>query len=135
MRHGAGVLIVGLLVATGCLAQGVQGVYYVLMETDPYDGNGDGLQDGIVVYLLFRNRQLEPVVFYEGKGTAHIWVYQEGNLVGEEVASFDSSEIVGKSQGGIVVKTAAKGLGTVTARVNIEGRGEFTAEKRDVVLG
>jgi hypothetical protein len=135
MRHDVMVLILGLCVVTGCLGQGVRGVYYVLVETEPYDGNGDGLQDGIIVFLLFRDRELEPVVFYQAEGTAHIWVYQEGEIVGEEEVSFDSSEMVGESEGGILVKTSGKGLGTVKISVSIKGRGEFTAEKRDVVLG
>jgi hypothetical protein len=135
MRHTVMVLLVGLCVVLGCLIQGVRGVYYVLVETAPYDGNGDGLQDGIIVFLLFRDRELEPIVFYQADGTAHIWVYQDGETVGEEEVSFDSSEMVGESEGGILVKTSGEGLGTVRVSVHIKGRGEFTAEKRDVVLG
>jgi hypothetical protein len=135
MRHDVMVLLVGLCVVLGCLSQGVRGVYYVLVETEPYDGNGDGLQDGILVFLLFRDRELEPVVFYQADGTAHIWVYQNGEVVGEKEVSFDSSEMVGESEGGILVKTSGKELGTVRVSVHIKGRGDFTAEKRDVALG
>ncbi|MBU6999198.1 MAG: hypothetical protein HXS51_00405 [Theionarchaea archaeon] len=135
MRNHTVMLLLGLCVVAGCLAQGVLGVYYVMVETESYDANEDGEQDGIIVFILFKDRELEPVVFYEAEGTAHIWVYQEGMVVGEEEVWFDSSEMVGKSEGGIPVRTSGKGLGTVTVKVSIERRGEFTAEKRDVIVG
>lgn len=130
MKRFAFILI---LCCMGC--QGISGVYHVTMKTEPYDGNGDGVQDGITIFLMFRDRELEPVSFYDAECTAVIRVYGDGVLYEKEVF-FDSSELVGKAGGGIVILSEEVGIeyGDVLVVVTIKGRGEFRCEKKKVRL-
>lgn len=125
-------LCVLVLLVVGCLEQGVRGVYYVMVETEPFDKDGDGIQDGITVFLVFRNRELEPVSFYDAECRVVLRVYGNGVVYEREVL-FDSSELAGR-QGGIVVLSEDLGVeyGDIAVVVTIEGRGEFHAEKRGV---
>lgn len=126
MRVLCGVLLV--LMGAGCVYQGVTNVYYVTIETEPLDANNDGFSDGVTVYLLFKDRNFEPVHFYDAECTAVITV----NGYTKEV-HFESSEIVGRPGGGIPVVLDCE-QGDISVVVVIEGRGEFHAEKKDVTF-
>lgn len=129
------ILIVVLLV-TGCFYQGVQSVYYVTVETEAIDEDGDGVQDGVSVFLVFKDREFEPVSFYDAECRATIKVYKGDKMVYEEVVLFDSSEMVGRAGGGIVIDSEeVSGTGDIRILVVIEGRGEFRSEKKDVDFG
>ncbi len=127
--------VVVLCLLVGCLSQGVRGVYYVTVETEPLDDNGDGIGDGITIFLVFRGRDLEPVSFSDAECVATVRVYGENGLMYEKVVSFDSSALVGKG-GGIVIlgEDVQEDYGDVKVVVTIEGRGEFRSEKKHVRL-
>ncbi len=123
------ILVLVVCGIVGCFQQGVKGVYYVSVETESLDVDGDGIQDGITVFLVFRNRNFEEVSFYDAECTAKIRVYGEG-LVYEKEVSFDSS-------GGsfeILSEEAGMEYGDISVVVRIEGRGEFRSEKKNVRL-
>lgn len=127
-----------VFLVAGCFYQGVKGVYYVTMETEPLDVDGDGIQDGVTVFLLFRDRDFSVVSFYDAECTAVVRVYDEDGLVFEKEVSFDSSVLVGEAGGGIpvVVPEDENGsmYGDITVVVIIGGRGEFRTEKKNVRL-
>lgn len=128
--------VVVLCLLVGCLSQGVRGVYYVSVETEPLDENGDGIGDGITIFLVFRDRDLEPVSFSDAECVATVRVYGGNGLMCEKVVSFDSSALVGKEGGGIVIvgEEVQENYGDVKVVVTIEGRGEFRSEKKHVRL-
>jgi len=134
MKRFAWILV---LCVAGCFYQGVKGVYYVTMETESLDADGDGVQDGITVFLVFRDRDFNVVSFYDAECRAVVRVYDDHGLVCEKEVSFDSSELVGKAGGGIpvVVSNGDNKYGDITVVVYIEGRGEFHTEKKNVKLG
>lgn len=121
-----------VVLVMGCLEQGVRGVYYVTVETEPY--YEEGAQEGVMVFLVFRDRDLEPVSFYDAACRVVVKVSSDGMMYEKEVL-VDSSGLVGR-QGGIVIKGEDVGVayGDVVVVVVIEGRGEFHAEKKDVKL-
>ncbi|KYK37044.1 MAG: hypothetical protein HXS48_09330 [Theionarchaea archaeon] len=125
-------LCVLVLLVVGCFEQGVRGVYYVMVETEPFDKDEDGIQEGIMIFLVFRDRELEPVSFYDAECRVVVRVYGDGMVYEKEVL-FDSSGLVGR-QGGIVVLSEDVGVeyGDIVVVVTIEGRGEFHAEKKGV---
>ena len=122
-----------IVCVVGCLHQGVGGVYYVTVETEQYDENGDGVLEGVVVFLMFKDRELEPVVFYDAECKVVLSVYSGGGLIYEKEVFFDSSELVGR-RGGILVTGEEVGCeyGDIMVTVTIEGRGEFRSEKKNV---
>ena len=122
-----------ILCVVGCLHQGVAGVYYVTVETESYDENGDGVLEGVLVFLMFKDRELEPVVFYDAECKVVLSVYSGGELMYENEVLFDSSELVGR-RGGILVTGEEVGCeyGDIIVIVTIEGRGEFRSEKKNV---
>lgn len=125
-------LCVLVLFIGGCFEQGIRGVYYATVETEPFDKDGDGIQDGITVFLVFRDQELEPVHFYDAECEVIVKMYGNG-VVYEKKVLFDSSELVGR-QGGIVILSKDVGIehGDIAVVVIIEGRGEFHAEKKGV---
>lgn len=128
-------LVLLVLLVTGCLYQGVASVYYVTVETEEIDENGDGVQDGVNLFLVFKNREFEQVSFYDAECRATVRVYQGDEMVYEKEILFDSSELVGRA-GGIVITTEdVSGTGDIQVFVVIEGRGEFRSEKKDVNFG
>ena len=123
-----------VLLVTGCLYQGVASVYYVTIETEEIDKNGDGVQDGVNLFLVFKNREFEQVSFYDAECRAIVRVYQ-GEIVYEEEVLFDSSELVGRAGGIVITCEDVSGTGDIQVSVVIEGRGEFRSEKKDVDFG
>jgi len=103
-----------------------------MVETEPFDKDEDGIQEGIMIFLVFRDRELEPVSFYDAECRVVVRVYGDGMVYEKEVL-FDSSGLVGR-QGGIVVLSEDVGVeyGDIVVVVTIEGRGEFHAEKKGV---
>jgi hypothetical protein len=126
MRLMYGIVLACVGVCTGCLYQGVNSVYYVTVETEPLDTNNDGLQDGVTVYLLFRDQNFEIVHFYDADCSVVITV----NGYEKEV-HFESSEMVGRAGGGIPVVLDIE-QGDISIVVVIKGRGEFHTEKKNV---
>ena len=122
-----------ILCVVGCLHQGIAGVYYVTVETEQYDENGDGVLEGVVVFLVFKDRELEPVIFYDAECKVVLSVYSDGEPVYEKEVLFDSSELVGR-RGGIFITGEEVGCeyGDIIVIVTIEGRGEFRSEKKNV---
>ena len=119
-----------VLCVVGCLHQGVTGVYYVTVETEPCTA-------GVTVFLVFRDRDMEPVTFYDGECTAVISVYNTG-VVYEKEVFFDSSTSVGRPGGGItILREEVNNIsrGDIKVIVTIKGRGEFRSEKKNVYFG
>jgi hypothetical protein len=128
-------IFIVIFCATGCLSQGVKGVYYVTVETEPLDVDGNGVQDGISVFLLFKDRNLEPVSFYDAECKVIVRIYDGKNMVYEKEVFFDSSELVGRPGGGIPLRLGSNsGYGDIRVIVVIAGRGEFHSEKKNVKL-
>ena len=123
-----------VLLVTGCLYQGVASVYYVTIETEEIDKNGDGVQDGVNLFLVFKNREFEQVSFYDAECRATVKVYQ-GEMVYEKEVLFDSSELVGRAGGIVITCEEVSGTGDIKVLVVIEGRGEFRSEKLNVDFG
>lgn len=123
-----------VLCVAGCFYQGVRGVYYVSMETEVLDEDGDGVQDGVTIFLLFRDRDMNVVSFGDAECTAVIKVYSSEGLVCEKEVSFDSSAMVGEQGGGIPI-VMEDGVYDIEVVVRIEGRGEFRTEKKKVKVG
>lgn len=127
------VMCVVCLCVVGCLYQGVNSVYYVMMETEPY--YEEGVQEGVYVFLVFRDKNMEIVHFYDAACTGVISVEGDGLHYEKEVV-FDSSELVGRRGGILVLKEEVKSeYGDITVKVTIEGRGEFHSEKKNVKIG
>jgi hypothetical protein len=121
--------------AAGCLSQGIKSVYFVMIETEPLDVDGDGRQNGISVFLLFTDRELEPVSFYDAECKAILRVYDGKNMIYEKEVFFDSSELVGRAGGGISLRLDSDSeYGDIKVIVVIAGRGEFHSEKKNVKL-
>ncbi|MBU7010972.1 MAG: hypothetical protein HXS46_09800 [Theionarchaea archaeon] len=117
-----------VLCVAGCFYQGVKGVYYVTMETELLDEDGDGVQDGVIVFLLFRDRDMNVVSFDNAECTTVIKVYNSEGLVSEKEVSFSSSAMVGEQGGGIPI-VVEEGVYDIEVVIKIEGRGEFRTEK------
>lgn len=117
-----------ILCVAGCFYQGVKGVYYVSVETEVLDEDGDGVQDGVIVFLVFRDRDMNVVSFGDAECTAVIKVYNSRGLVCEKEISFSSSAMVGEQGGGIPV-LVEEGVYDIEVVVKIEERGEFRTEK------
>ncbi|MBU7018516.1 MAG: hypothetical protein HXS44_13475 [Theionarchaea archaeon] len=127
------VMCVVCLSVVGCLYQGVNSVYYVMVETEPY--YEDGVQKGVYVFLVFKDRNMEIVHFYDAECKGVISVESDGLRYEKEVV-FDSSELVGIKGGILILKEEVKSeYGDITAKVTIEGRGEFHSEKKNVRIG
>ena len=118
-----------VLCVAGCFYQGVKGVYYVSVETELLGQDGDGMQNGVIVFLLFRDREFNVVSFDDADCTAVIKVYSSEGLVCEKEVLFSSSAMVGEQGGGIPI-VVSEGVYDIEVVVRIEERGEFRTEKK-----